>query len=620
MQINKSLFPVGGAFAATQSLSQTLQKLQVQLATQQKASSLSELGRDRVFDLTVRSRLSQIDSYNSAIQTVGLRLNYLDNSITRLGQIQSDTRQSTATSGTSQDGATMIASQSTAAARLDEVLTLLNGDINGRYMFAGNKTDAPPVVTATQLIEGDGVKAGLRQIITERGLADTGGAAGTGRTKTDIASLSATISGGAPSDVVMAEAGAVLHPYGPVIAGISTTSAAVTLSPPAGTPAPVTASFSAAPAPGDVIAVTLQRPDGSTEVQNFTAVTGVPSAPGEFQIGVDANTSAANFGQAFAGVYHSNTITLAEDGVHPFGLKLNTVSTTSAGISVIPPTAGPPSVASVRVDAQPVAGDEVKFGFKLPDGTTTELSLKAVTTGPASAGQFVIGVDTDATAANISAAMSAGITNIRDTSLSAASATAAANSFITGRGQTAMRVSGPPFETATTLVAANPATTVTWYSGSDSPGNARQTATARVDESTVVNYGVQANEQGFTDLVRSLGVLAAQTSVNPADPVSVKRYQEMTVRQNSRLSPANNNQTGSIQIIAIDLGLALTTNGAASDRHKNYSGQLNQVLSDIESAPIDEVATQLMAVQTRLQASYQTMANISKLTLVNFIQ
>ena len=41
-------------------------------------------------------------------------------------------------------------------------------------------------------------------------------------------------------------------------------------------------------------------------------------------------------------------VTLAEDGTHPFGLKLSTLSTTSAGITLTQPAGAPPSLVDQR--------------------------------------------------------------------------------------------------------------------------------------------------------------------------------------------------------------------------------------------------------------------------------
>lgn len=53
------------------------------------------MGTDRYFDLALRQRIARIDSYQANIKTVNLRLNVLDNTISRLDTIEADARAST---------------------------------------------------------------------------------------------------------------------------------------------------------------------------------------------------------------------------------------------------------------------------------------------------------------------------------------------------------------------------------------------------------------------------------------------------------------------------------------------------------------------------------------------
>jgi hypothetical protein len=44
------------------------------------------------------------------------------------------------------------------------------------------------------------------------------------------------------------------------------------------------------------------------------------------------------------------------------------------------------------------------------------------------------------------------------------------------------------------------------------------------------------------------------------------------------------------------------------------------LLDGIDKAPTEEVAAQILALQTRLTASYQAMALVSQLSLANYLQ
>ena len=180
-----------------------------------------------------------------------------------------------------------------------------------------------------------------------------------------------------------------------------------------------------------------------------------------------------------------------------------------------------------------------------------------------------------------------------------------------------MRVDGPPFDTATALIAGTDANTIFWYKGEDS-ANARTTVTAKVGESTVVNYGVQANEAGLVNLVQSLATMSIQV-FSEADPTATDRYMSMVARNTERLAETGDNN-GSISVIAVELGLAKSTAGAVDERHTDHKAQLGNMLQDIEESPTEQVAMELLALKTRLEASYQTTAMLSQLSLVNYLK
>ncbi len=167
-------------------------------------------------------------------------------------------------------------------------------------------------------------------------------------------------------------------------------------------------------------------------------------------------------------------MTIAEDGVHPFGFKLSTMSTTSSAVTVTQPAPGTAPLGDqvgVTFAATPAAqianGETITFGFTLPDGTETQLTLTAATTlSPGgSQGQFEIGADADATAANLKTALDTELLRLGKTELAGASTFAASQNFFNGAGEPVLRVQGTPVASATSLRIATPADTVSWYSG-----------------------------------------------------------------------------------------------------------------------------------------------------------
>ena len=496
--VNRIMYPVQTSMNLIAKMQQQFGVLQTQLATGQKASNLAELGSDRYFDLSIRSKMSRISGYSDSINMVNLRLTTASQANSQLDTIQSTARSAMTPSAYGTDDINFGTVPSLARANLDQTLSVLNTDVNGRYLYSGANTDQEPVATTDEVIDGGGGKAGFRQVAMERQQADVGD--GLGR-----------LTLGAATD----------------------------------------------------------------------------------------------------------TVTLAEDGAHPFGFKLSTLTASSGAVSLTQPSGTAPQSLAVQFNSVPNAGDTVTIGLTLPDGTSDGITLKAVT-GTPGAGEFQIGADADTTAANFKTALQASLTTEGSTTLVAASNNAAANNFFNGQGQSVMRVQGPNFATATQLVTADPTTTIMWYKGGDA-ADARASVSAKIDDNASVNYGAQANESGTVNLVRSLAVMAIQ-NFPTSDPTSQARFDAVASRNLDRTSATHNSDQGSIQMQGVELGNAQAAVKTISDRQTNTSAQLEGLLSGIESIPQEDVATQLLALQTRLQASYQATSMIANLSLVNYLK
>lgn len=495
--VSRTMYPLQTSMNLISRMQDQFSTLQTQLATGQKATNLAEMGSDRYFDLSIRSRMGRIEGYKSSIDMVNLRLDVFDSVTSRLDTVEAGARSAITQSAYGSSNANFGTAPSLARSNLDEVVNLLNSDVDGRYLFSGGKTDQKPVADTAALLDGVAGKAGFKQVAAERQAADVGG--GLGR---------------------------------------------LTLS----------------------------------------------SA--------------------------TDTVTLAEDGAHPFGFKLSTLTASSGAVTLTQP-AGSPQGLAVKFDSLPLEGDSITIGLTLPDGSEEGITLKAITGTPA-AGEFQIGADATATAANFKTALQSSLTTMGGTTLVAASNNAAAENFFNGQGDPVLRVAGPSFSTATQLQTADPTTTVIWYKGEDA-ANARATVGAKVDDTATVNYGAQANESGTLNLMRSLAVLAIQSFTN-ADPTSPARFDAIATRNSTRLAESHNSEQGSIEMLSVELGNAKASAGNVSTRHDTYKVQLENMLSELESIPEEEVAMQILALQTRLQASYQATSTIAQMSLVNYLK
>jgi flagellar hook-associated protein 3 FlgL len=308
----------------------------------------------------------------------------------------------------------------------------------------------------------------------------------------------------------------------------------------------------------------------------------------------------------------TTSVSLAQDS-SPFGIKLGAVSSTLTGATVTGPTGSPAAISVDLGTTNPNPGDQLNVTLNMPDGTTQSIQLTATTTSPPPTGSFTIGTTPAATAANLQTALTASITTVANTSLVAASAMEASSDFF---DQPPQRVSGPPFDTATSLVNGTAANTVSWYTGGTTTGSARATQVAQIGPNQTVNYGIQANEQGIASQLQAIAAYAAFT-VSPTNSNATAQISDMSASVAQALSVQPNQQ--SIQDIQTDLANAQTTMSTASSLQTQTQSSLQDIVSQIETVSPDQVASQLLALQTSLQASYQTTSMLSQLSLVKFL-
>src|SRR5262245_55086587 len=260
-----------------------LEELQRQLGTGRKSETYAGVGLDRGLAVGLRTRLSAVDSYTDTIKTLNMRMDLAQTALTRIDDLSKSVRSSARLSGYDLDNTGQTTEQKNARIQLDAVLGLLTTQAGDRYLFSGRSGDLPPVETANHILDGDGVRAGLKQLIAERNQADLG-ASGLGR----------LVAGGAGPVVSVAEdvAGS---PFGFKLASVTSTLTNAVVTGPAGAPPGISVDFTAGnPNPGDRITVTLTLPDGTSENIILTATASGAPKPGEFTIGATTTDTADN--------------------------------------------------------------------------------------------------------------------------------------------------------------------------------------------------------------------------------------------------------------------------------------------------------------------------------------
>lgn len=476
--------------------------LQRQLTTGKISETYGGLdGTARLTVLSMRSEISAIKGYNRTISDAQLRLNVVQQTLGRFSSITALTRTDAFQSPFNLVDGQQTVYQQGARTMFDEMASLLNSRVGERHLFSGRDTQTPAVAGAKVMLEGDGARAGLKQLISERAQADVG-ASGQGR-------------------------------------------------------------------------IALSNPV-------------------------------------------VNTVRIAEDGAHPFGFKIGAVVSNLTGVTQTGPGGAPTGVDLAFSATLPNDGETVTVTLTLPDGTSETLQFVAVGQTPAKPNEFSIGPDETVTSANFQAVVEAELARLADVSLRAASALKSADEFFAGStGNPPLRVDGPPFDSATAQIAGTPANTVFYYQGDDDPGvPARQSALAEVEKNVVVGYGTRADEQAVRVSMAALATLSA-VSFNSADTNAAARYEALTARVGARLGANPGQQT--FANIQGELGNAQRSMESARERHTFSVAFAEQVISDREDISLEEVGVRILTLQTRMQASMETTAILSRLTLTNFI-
>lgn len=145
-----------------------------------------------------------------------------------------------------------------------------------------------------------------------------------------------------------------------------------------------------------------------------------------------------------------------------------------------------------------------------------------------------------------------------------------------------------------------------YYQGNDT------VAQAQVDNNLTLQYGVTADNSSIEQVVRVLNYLANSgtlSSTNPTDVANVNQAQQM-------LTTA----TTGLQQLTSTIGLQQSQLTNVLQAHQNSLTLIQTNIGDIENTNPATVITQLDALQTQMEASYQTVNVLQNLSLANYLK
>jgi hypothetical protein len=407
-----------------------------------------------------------------------------------------------------------------------------------------------------------------------------------------------------------------------------------TVTQPAGTPPAVTVDLGAVnPNDGDKISFNFNLPDGTSEQITLTATTTTPTPAGSFLIGADTAATTANLQAALTSSVQtlSDTALVAASAIaasnnffNPsatvVGSAVNNQDTVPAPISgntLLSGAAGTDSLAASFAAGDTITVNGTPITFVASGATGNQLNITDSVQTLLAKIDSITGTGTPSTVTGGAIALHGGDGDSLTISSSNAAAFAALGFSGTASANPApLRVDGPPFATATNLIGGTSANTVSWYTGEVGTDSPRGTAVARVDQSVTVQYGARANEQALRYQLQNIAVYSAVTT-NANNPNSKAQVNALQQRISANLAPQNGQQ--SIQDMQAEFAGAQTAIKAATDRQTQLKGMAQTMLDQIEGINQDEVATKILALQTSLQASYQTTSMLYQTSLTKFL-
>jgi flagellar hook-associated protein 3 FlgL len=260
-----------------------LDELQAQLATGKKATTYAGMGVDRGFAIGLRAQINAIDGFSDTIINVNTRIQITNTTLRRINDIRSEVQHAASSPTLTLNNTGQTIGQTTAQGQFAELVEALNVQAGDRFLFSGLATDTSPVAALSDILNGSGTSAGLKQVIAERLQADQG----TGSGRVLITTPTAT-------SVQIAE-DAAPSPFGLKLGTVTSALTGATVTGPSGSPPAVSVDLGPTnPNDGETINYTFVLPDGSQESILLTASSANPPPAGSFAIGATSAATAAN--------------------------------------------------------------------------------------------------------------------------------------------------------------------------------------------------------------------------------------------------------------------------------------------------------------------------------------
>ncbi|HVX78090.1 MAG TPA: flagellar protein [Bradyrhizobium sp.] len=630
MSINSINYGASVLGQSVQYLNNQLTNLSTQLSTGVKSTNYAGMGVNEGFAIAARATLSNITAFGDTMTNVNTIISAANTALQSLSDIGGNIQSGASQTPQNLDDTGQTSAQESAASQLSAIIGILNTQVGDRYIFSGSAINTPAVASADSIMNGTGNLAGLKQVITERQQADLG-TDGMGRL---------VLSQPSSTSVQVAEDTAG-SPFGLKLNSVTSSLTGATVSGPSGSPAAISVDLGATnPNPGDQVSFTFNLPDGTTQTVSLTATDTSPPPAGSFTIGSTPADTASNLNSALNSSISTlaNTSLVAASAIEAGDNFFNTDSIAIGGVAS---TATGPVSASTTLSGS--GTNSLSSGFAAGDTITVNGSTiqfyNSSTTPPTTAGSAPNTTYVDLATATVSnllgdidkitgsstpSTISGGVVTIHTDDASTLNITSSNPNALKALGfstqpvtaiQPPLRVSGSPLGSATSLTS-GASDTVQWYTGNSGPGSARASSSARIDTSETVDFGAQADEQAIRQQLQNIAVFAA-FKTSPSDPNANAQINDLSQSIAANLTPPTGQQT--IADMQTDFSNAQTEIQAATARQTQTQAMMQNLIASTEQVSTDQVASELLAVQNSLQASYQATSMLSQLSLVKYL-
>jgi flagellar hook-associated protein 3 FlgL len=135
---------------------------------------------------------------------------------------------------------------------------------------------------------------------------------------------------------------------------------------------------------------------------------------------------------------------------------------------------------------------------------------------------------------------------------------------------------------------------------------------AQVDDHLNVSYGITADNPAFEQVVRVLNFLANSGTLSSTSATDVANVNTAEQTLNTAVT--------SLQQLTAQIGQNQSELNGVQTAHQQSLTLAQSSIADIENVDPATAITQLNALQTQMQASYQTISLLQNLTLANYIK